>query len=801
MPDRLQVRFNQGAVTSRDRADLVEGECQQLTGFYYNGADTGRAWKIRGRTAFASSTGSAVKGLVLCQFDSGGTDNLVAFVDTRLVSATPGATGTFSNLATGLTASANRLVGAHAHDRWYLTNGVDALRVVENDGTTRLAGMRAPVVRPIATPSAGSGTTRPTVAVTTGTWVGIANAYDTGGLLTSTFAAATLSAAGAATALFKTYGAGVTGTLNFRYRIAGIQNQTSDALDNIGTGGASDSGFKVNLLVEWSENLGATYSTLFSRTNVITAMGNDESHQVAMSVDSANVWVRVTWTYVSGASPATVRLIDMPISTGIAANFSTTYGVYYAWGELDAVRGLYSPAGPESVLTALVGQNQMSVKTPINGAVGSTAQNANSTHWVLYRNFDSAASTIPQGFGIVAKATIASTAVVDNFILFDKDTQPSPLLAMKSYTVGTGTIRVPRDSPPPVLDFITAYGGGLVGIKGRSAFYSEPGRFVESWPETNVVATFDLPEHDALVSAVPIGTTLVFLCSEAVVVASDLPREISGTYNAARAEPLPKAPGCVGPYAATAYSADGEPRCAWVSRYGIFSTNGQVTDCLSGDMDWEGDLSVANLGTAVLTWDAQRHLLVFAYDGTGAGSNNRYALFHMDSDHLKQNGSPKVTFPHYGSIACLAAAPVAGLYKVYTGHPTDGNVYLEWTGGVDASRSYSGTILPGIAQSGRMYDKSRFVYALRGLLYHTDFGTAQTAAVSWTAGEDQAGTEQAVNLVIPVAGHKGQDLHIGRLGEWHEVTVTHLGEASDGAALGTFSVQVRAAGEKGRIAG
>lgn len=800
MPDRIQIRFNEGYVSARDRSELAPGECRALTGYQYLGADTTRIHKMAGRAAFGTAgANAAVKGLVLCQFDSGGTDKLVALTGTTLVSATPGITGTFSSLATGLSSSSTRLIGAHAHDRWYLTNGFDRMRVLESDGTIRVAGMFPPVVRPIVTPGvATTSTGRPTANSTSGTWVNITNAYDSSA---TTFAVANLSAAGSVSATFSAYASNTTPgrVVSMRYRLAGIQNPASDSLGQFGVGGASDAGFLVNLLVEWSENDGSSYSPLLTRNGVRVAMGADETVQTPVTANSNLVRLRVTMTYVSGTSPASIRVADTPITVGVAANFTTTTGMYWAWGEYDASRGLYSPAGPESVLTTFTAQNQAVIKTPVHADVGSTAQNTNSTHWVLYRNFDSATATIPESFGQVALFPIAATLAYDNFDAFTKDEQPTPLYAMKEYSTGRGTLRLPRDTPPPLMDFIVNYRGGLVGVKGRTCYYSEPGRFIESWPESNVIATFDLPEHDNLVAVIPIGSSVVFLASEAVIIANDLPREIAGTYNAAKAEPLPGAPGCVGAYAATAYSVAGEPRAAWVSRYGIHVTNSQVVERISGDLDWETEVVAANLSTAVLKWIPDIFCLLFAWDATGAGHNNRWALIHMAGEQQKQNGLPKYTMPHYGKINCLAGGPVSGTYRLYSGHPVDGVVYLEQYGTVDASGSYQGTLLPAIATTGRYYNEARFWSALRGSLYHTGWGAGETATLVWTAGDDQSGSTQTVTRTVSLADQRGTDLLIGRLGEWAEVTLTQTGTGA--GAIGALSVEAEAGGYKGRISG
>ncbi len=96
-----------------------------MTGGYYRKNDPHQVWPIPDRDVFGSAGSTIVKGIAICQFDSGGTDKLLANIGTTVVAATPGATGTFSSLITGLNASATRFTACHQDDRWYLGNGYD----------------------------------------------------------------------------------------------------------------------------------------------------------------------------------------------------------------------------------------------------------------------------------------------------------------------------------------------------------------------------------------------------------------------------------------------------------------------------------------------------------------------------------------------------------------------------------------------------------------------------------------------------------------------------------------------------
>ena len=91
MAREIQRLYNGGYVTARDRALLAPNELQLATGIYYKPGDPTRAHKLPGRTEFGDTTTAAkVSGIAIAQFDSGGTDYLLALSSGKLYGATPG---------------------------------------------------------------------------------------------------------------------------------------------------------------------------------------------------------------------------------------------------------------------------------------------------------------------------------------------------------------------------------------------------------------------------------------------------------------------------------------------------------------------------------------------------------------------------------------------------------------------------------------------------------------------------------------------------------------------------------------
>jgi len=245
----------------------------------------------------------------------------------------------------------------------------------------------------------------------------------------------------------------------------------------------------------------------------------------------------------------------------------------------------------------------------------------------------------------------------------------------------------------------------------------------------------------------------------------------------------------------------GEPRVAWVSTFGVYASNGQTVWRLSDDLNWSSAVYGANLASAVLHWDSERQVIIFAYDSDESGTtNNRFYLFHMSPEHSKQDGRPKITGPHYGAINCMTSGVISGLYRLYSGHVSDGNVYLEGGAATDASSAYSGTQVPLIALTGRNYNAWRDFSAYRGNLRHTDFGVGQTCSMVWTWGRDSGSAPTGTTTkTVSLASQKGTDFFIGRSGEWAEMQITHTGSGT--GALLDCRVDAQVMEKSGRKAG
>ena len=802
----VKVRFNEGYVSARPREELRNGELQTATGIYYRPGDTFRAHKIGGRGTYAD-TGSAaeVKGLYLAQFDGGTGDKLLAFAGSVIDSGTPGSSGSFTNLVTGL--SGTTFCGVHYNNRHYLCTGADVNRVLETDGSVRAWGMFPPQVRPVGVSAAVTQVlTRPTaetftVIASVEGWANTAAAYDTD---MDTFGYVRVSAAeiytGAKQHEWHTWGADTNAgrrlAVRFRVTSSHVKGNTGE---DIGAGGGRAGRFRVRAIITYSTD-GSTYGNTLLSAIYERSMTDAETLQVPITVNSNLIKVKASLQVLSTGEPVQLQIADVRIERGGAAsNVSTTTGIFGAFTEYDAARDLESGPSPVSAIVTMSAANQITWTLP------AAAQNATSTHWRFYMTPDG--GTAPSQLGRVATIPIAQTSYVHTFDLFAFDFQAAPIIKLVT-TAGTGgTLYWVKDAPPPVLKFVWTHRGRILGINAastRALAFSEAG-FPESWPEINSDNDFPLQEGDSLVCGASVGDVCVVFCSMTVITMLDVASWVDGTFRMTRKSVLTGAPGCVGYKAMTRLDSGGISGAAWVSRHGIYVTDGHTAKRISDDIDWTQDLPVSSLATAVLHWDRNRQCLVFAYDADGDGLNDRFFLFHMDPAHEKANGMPKVTGPHYASIASMASGIVSGSPLLWSGHVDSGIVYTEEAGATDASQSYSGTQVPLIVKTGRLYGDNLAPGAMwrdfgmfKGRLRHGNWGGGATMSVQAQTGRDSTGVTQTVTKTVGLANQDADEFFIGVGGEWCEITMTHVAAAQSWVNDLVLDVQVM--GRSGRVA-
>jgi hypothetical protein len=648
--------------------------------------------------------------------------------------------------------------------------------------------MLAPDAAPVVTTSTSPGNTyRPNAS--TSTYTDPSKAYDATSIAQETFAYKTLSAVGGSTEIWSFASQAFTaGTLYVKYRLVGTALQ-SDA-GSVGVGGVPATGFNATVSITMSLDGGATYPV-----SVAAFLGDSRSMPQAATgqatisgiTNLTSLFVKANITYIWGSAPATLQIYDVRASTGSSATpFTMTEGVFYAYTEYDSDRGLESPASPVSPLSggAVAGMVSASLALPSSADL----KNSNTTHFKVYRTYDGGAQPNTLGGGQLVEPTATATTFVDQFIQWPFDQQPLPLLRL--YEVSSardGQLYFSIDAAPPTLKTLMAYGGGLVGSSRefpRVLRYSEPG-YPESWPAINEISKLSLPERDEIVHMVAIENAILIACTQAMVILTDLPRVLDGTFNSAEAKPLRGQPGCTSQDALITYSVAGESRAVWVSRYGIHETNGVTSRRLTNSINWSDTVDTESLDTAVLHWNPDKLVIKFCYDSDGGGVNDEFILLHMAPEHQGDDG-PKITGPFPASIYSICSGEVAGVYREYSGHTSNGTVYLEESTGAE----------PVTIQYGRVYGDGKWFRVTEGNLRHSDM-PSETCVVTWSAGDDANDEEQTIANTVALDSRKGSRFYVNRAGEWHSFLIEY-----DGDVAGSFldvRAQVAGTGKPGRI--
>ena len=808
----LPIKYDQGNNTAKDPSEVGQGELVQSTGGYYRPGDD-RLWKIGGVVEFGDTgSGKKIDGVELLQYDEGGSDRVVALSDGTLYGATilgSGATGTFSTIESGLGTAATSLSAAQFNDRWYLALGSKNL-TVESDGTTRGMGMRSASGSLVLASSSGS--TVPYVRPSSGTGIipyagpnntvnSTANAYDTNATTYAFATAAKTSTATVGLVIFSFPWSGTSNTLTGRsVKIVwslgpsgGEGISSSGAIDDVGS--AADIGYDATIRIRVSEDGGLSFPNSYAFAVRDTKEFGYRTSSVPISdtfdINGLLVVEISLFNYVVTPT-AVLSIYDISVGSGGEAQVTAqSGGWYYGATEYDIDSGAESTA-VTSTLISVTAKASLTLTLP-------TAQNSNATHWRLYRTTDGGSK--PSGLGQIDQIEITKTTYVDDFSKsVTVQTEPLyPLLrsvaqqdAQQSSPIFHEFLKAPQE-----LVVLRAYEGSLVGLSStqtRKLFYSVAG-YPEAWPAINVIESFPFEEHDELLDCVSLGSLLLIAARGTMMRLSGLPRVVNAVRDSSQVEQLKGAPGCVGRYALTAFSVQGEPRAAWIAPYGIYMTNGDSSVRISDSIDWT-EFDGIDKAAWVLHWDANRLVLVFSYSTTG-GVNDRYQLLHMAPEHAKSGtNQPKWTGPHYGSYNALASGQVVSTHRLYAGHTSNGIIYTLDLGGLDESEAYSGTTLPLIVQIGKVYAGDAEWSALDAVLYHTDFGGGQSCTLDWTVGNDlESGGDATISQTVSLSGHKGTQLDIAQRCQWAQATITHTGNGT--GALRVLEVETAKRGRRG----
>lgn len=510
---------------------------------------------------------------------------------------------------------------------------------------------------------------------------------------------------------------------------------------------------------------------------------------------------------MSQALDTTVRIYDCRVVDGTTSVLgqgihNQISGVRYAITEIakhDSVR-IESVPGAQSKDLYFTNNTGATFLLP-SGSINPAA-----THYGIYR------SNLPNGltpsgvtvewntFGRVEEVPVNRTSGVKYIDDFRTPifVTPSPLVGTIAISADDNTtVWKLRDYPPPAMRHLSVFKGSIVGISNvnrRSLVYSYAA-FPESYPDFHAIDYFPLDEKDMLIGTHALNNILIILAEGAVMTMTELPHARLGRIVASDVDKIEGAPGCVGEYAFTEAEIDGFPVLAYVSIHGVYITDGHSAKRISDDLAWDVEVNRSTLNRSKLFFDKDFKHLIFIYDKNGDDINDTKMIFHLDPIHRKQSGMPKILGPTPANLSDMVQGQIEEEYRIFSGASESQKIFVERSGVADASNSWSGgagaNIVPFDIKTGRMYGDWEFLSAIRGNLRHTDWGTGNQISGIWTAGRDDGDNSTSVIKDINLAGHKGDELFIGRAGEYHQLQLTHTTSGTKVGGIHHMKVKVQ----------
>jgi hypothetical protein len=255
--------------------------------------------------------------------------------------------------------------------------------------------------------------------------------------------------------------------------------------------------------------------------------------------------------------------------------------------------------------------------------------------------------------------------------------------------------------PPPIASTGDTFEGHLVLNDIQSpgtVAYSLPGN-PEYFPGIYKLR-FNTDRKDVVTCIRRVNRALVIGLDHAIKRVNYLPIESDPEFREGRAiEDITVDHGIVGPLAATTFTMPGGGiLLAYISPNGPHMTDSITDTTLNEDLDWTALIEPAYLKYAVLVDVPELYQLRLYYTPAGGTTNTKALIFHYHPYHMK-NGKLVATGPIDVSARSAFPAWLSGTPKHFTGHNTDGTIYLE-NRAADANEyvdsSPGATIVPSI---------------------------------------------------------------------------------------------------------
>ena len=420
------------------------------------------------------------------------------------------------------------------------------------------------------------------------------------------------------------------GTATWVFTAAGSATSHTLYVSLGSTQGENAEEFKSKFFIHVSLDGGTTWNLMASDRFPLTAK-QSYSYSVPSGTSFASIRVKITGIVrkIFNVAAVDVAVYDIKIEAGEAAYAQEgeyRYAVAEVFRYTDPDGRIFDmESEPSSTISADVAASTANSTvltlpaTPANtSAHGLTATTNYQRFYRIYR------STSTGGWpdlGYIASAHISGGTYVDNFAL-DGSTLGSPPLPL----VFLGLAAYPACVKPPNFKDACLFRGSIVAIPAddpTKIIWSVPGR-PYAFPAPYSLKVMPDNRNDELIGVATVNDALVLFGKNRVLRLLNLPFTANPNYeeNRVSVDTISLTEGIQHPLNyCLAYLEDGTHIIAFVSRNGIYATDGSVAGeggqglkKLTPHIDWDGMVEPTRLARARLFYDPNTQIIHFDYD-------------------------------------------------------------------------------------------------------------------------------------------------------------------------------------------
>lgn len=655
--------LDRGLRTAIDPALLEPGELADARNCIYL-AGSPALWRTPGRTVFGvvSATATAVDGLRDVQFDNGD-QYLIALADTKLKYATVADTGTFTDLTT-LLASGAQLERAQYRNRYYLMNGASAnASGISSNSVVYLSATAAgtvPSIRqhgmapvPAAPPSTATAavTFSQTVTGYYEYWTTEVAKYIQDGIeqsVESTFNGKPTTILVSSTTYSPVIPLPAIQNPGFttHWRIyrspkkdfeKDVEFPSGFLISEVGTATAqvTDGGS--------STLAGYFFPTLYNSTG----FGSDFTNPSNLGAsDGSNATITVAglpfalksqlaYGFSFGGFSGNIRGIEVEVKHQLSSGNPVVGTIQICRRAADGTR--MDPIGSKAftmtttLSLSVLGSPTDTWASPTNSGVWDpTDFDAN---WAVVINvFLNNGRTI--NFDYIRARVYHSTTQ-------DYVNNQFPTVV---YTFGDITSQVGKNGAPPASSTGDLFEDQLVvnDVSNSSLIrFSYPGD-PDAFPSTYYV-DYETAENDQVRAIKVVNDRLVVWLDSSTWRQNYLPSERDASFDRGKSRSVISSQyGCLSPMCVAAFSpGGGTDLAAFVSRHGVFATDGFNLECYTDDLNWDALFPDGSTAVALIN-DRKRCLLLFYFQNTANYGNETFLCLPFAYGKGHWDGAPKI---------------------------------------------------------------------------------------------------------------------------------------------------------------